>query len=263
MASNLYFTLVFLFISGISIAQNNIKTFIYQLDYVRDTLKMNEVNSENMILYMDENNSYFKSYNSYLKDSIFLDMEEKNTFSFNFTGIPRSHFNYIIVKNNSEDEIEFYDIVFNDKYKYIENTSFDWKIKSDTLTINSLLCQKATTSFGGRDYIAWFTQEIPISDGPYKFRGLPGLIVKIYDTQNHYIFTLTDILNYNLNKKYVLLENLNWQKVSKSKFNKAREIAYKNPVKQIQNLGINIDELSNKKLKDKMRKYSNPIEINE
>lgn len=41
--------------------------------------------------------------------------------------------------------------------------------------------------------LAWFTHEIPISDGPYKFNGLPGLILEISDTENHYNFTLKGV----------------------------------------------------------------------
>lgn len=35
------------------------------------------------------------------------------------------------------------------------------------------MTQKATCDFAGRKWIAWFTTEIPIQDGPYKFYGLP------------------------------------------------------------------------------------------
>ena len=52
------------------------------------------------------------------------------------------------------------------------------------------MAQKATTSYGGRDWIAWFTAEIPFQDGPYKFYGLPGLIVKMEDTTGSHIMTL-------------------------------------------------------------------------
>jgi len=52
------------------------------------------------------------------------------------------------------------------------------------------LCHKATTRFRGRDYIAWYTEEIPFPYGPFKFGGLPGLIACIYDTQREHIYTL-------------------------------------------------------------------------
>ncbi|MEG1650143.1 MAG: GLPGLI family protein, partial [Rikenellaceae bacterium] len=42
----------------------------------------------------------------------------------------------------------------------------------------------------GREYEAWFTTEIPISEGPWKFYGLPGLIAKLHDKQKHYSFEL-------------------------------------------------------------------------
>src|SRR5690606_1469092 len=58
-----------------------------------------------------------------------------------------------------------------------------------------MACQRADIRFGGRDWVAWFTTEIPIPDGPYKFCGLPGLIVSIADTQQHWQFDLTHILN--------------------------------------------------------------------
>lgn len=40
------------------------------------------------------------------------------------------------------------------------------------------------------EWTAWFTTELPISDGPYKFHGLPGLILKIYDKTNTYSFDI-------------------------------------------------------------------------
>src|SRR5690606_34206944 len=41
---------------------------------------------------------------------------------------------------------------------------------------------------GGRIYTAWFTQDIPINEGPYKFYGLPGMILKIEDTEKLFQF---------------------------------------------------------------------------
>jgi GLPGLI family protein len=60
---------------------------------------------------------------------------------------------------------------------------FDWEILTDTLTVMTYLCQKATCHFRGRDFVAWFTLDIPINNGPWKFGGLPGLILKVSDTE--------------------------------------------------------------------------------
>ena len=54
----------------------------------------------------------------------------------------------------------------------------DWSITDDTLTVLNYLCVKATTTFRGRNYSAWFTTDIPVNDGPWKLYGLPGLILK-------------------------------------------------------------------------------------
>lgn len=71
--------------------------------------------------------------------------------------------------------------------------TFNWEIKNDTSTILSYLCQKAIVTFSGRTYEAWFTQDIPINNGPWKFNGLPGLILKIGDVKQQVVFECVGI----------------------------------------------------------------------
>jgi GLPGLI family protein len=59
--------------------------------------------------------------------------------------------------------------------------NINWKLGKDTKKIGKFICQKATTTFRGRNYEAWFTTAIPISIGPWKLHGLPGLILEAYD----------------------------------------------------------------------------------
>ena len=73
--------------------------------------------------------------------------------------------------------------------------AFNWEMSEDTITIAGYLCQKATCRFRGRDFTAWFTTEIPISNGPVKFGGLPGLILKIYDSEKLFIYECVKIEN--------------------------------------------------------------------
>ena len=54
-----------------------------------------------------------------------------------------------------------------------------WTLTQDTATVSGYHCQKATCSYHGRDFEAWFTTEVPVKYGPWKFGGLPGLIVKV------------------------------------------------------------------------------------
>ena len=86
-----------------------------------------------------------------------------------------------------------------------------WKISRKKRKILGYTCQKATTWFLGRDYTAWFTKEIPVQNGPWKFGGLPGMILNVSDSEQHYVFECTDverlkekvpIVKYNYYKKY-------------------------------------------------------------
>ena len=65
-------------------------------------------------------------------------------------------------------------------------------------TVCGYKCHLATCSFRGRDYKAWYTTQLPYPEGPWKFNGLPGLITEVYDTKNHYHFTLVSLKQNNV-----------------------------------------------------------------
>ncbi|MGO1594994.1 MAG: GLPGLI family protein [Sphingobacterium sp.] len=71
--------------------------------------------------------------------------------------------------------------------------NINWELSEQTDTIGDLVCQIPYTNFGNRNWKAYCNPEIPISDGPYKFSGLPGLIVRIVDGKGHWDFTLSSI----------------------------------------------------------------------
>jgi len=78
----------------------------------------------------------------------------------------------------------------------------DWDLSHpDTLKIGTYMCNKATTSFRGRNYIAWYTNDIPITFGPWKFHGLPGLILDMYDQTHKYEWIVTKITKKTINEK--------------------------------------------------------------
>lgn len=64
----------------------------------------------------------------------------------------------------------------------------DWTLQGDTASFLGHQCQKAMCHWRGRDYIAWFAPDIPIRRGPWKFGGLPGLIMKVHDVDSLYVF---------------------------------------------------------------------------
>ena len=72
---------------------------------------------------------------------------------------------------------------------------FKWQIQSETKKILNYTCQKALGEFRGRKYIAWFTSDIPLSDGPWKFGGLPGLILEVQDAEAYFVFTCIGVEN--------------------------------------------------------------------
>lgn len=100
-----------------------------------------------------------------------------------------------IFKNKKKREIITIDqgpMTFVDKFALFRLTEVvppqQWSICEDTLTVLNFVCHKATTFFRGRQYSAWFTLELPVDDGPWKFYGLPGMILKIEDDDRVFVF---------------------------------------------------------------------------
>jgi len=113
---------------------------------------------------------------------------------------------YYIFKNYpASGKTTFFDyLAFGDgPHRVEEKLEFNWKIDNNaTAVILGMNCKKATCHYAGRDYEAWFAPEIPISDGPYKFGGLPGLIVKLQDSDNEHVFELREIKKVNNKPMY-------------------------------------------------------------
>lgn len=65
-----------------------------------------------------------------------------------------------------------------------------WHIQGDTATIAGLKSFKARCKYGEREWTAWFSPKIPVSDGPSRFSGLPGLILRLESTDGDYQFIL-------------------------------------------------------------------------
>ncbi len=172
--------------------------FVYKLEYQPDSLNENSKQSEDFLLLLSDNKSIFKSKNLNYQDSInTLPVRNDESFNASFNAnfaLMRSsptNFRYTIIKDLT-DELKYRDKINNNLYEYPEcRNCFNWEISDDTITINGFHCQKATAVYAGRQWTAWFSPEIAYSDGPYKFNGLPGLIIKINDSQNYYSFTLT------------------------------------------------------------------------
>lgn len=70
-----------------------------------------------------------------------------------------------------------------------------WEITKEKDSLNGLIVIKALTTYAGRNYIAWFSPTIPINEGPYVFRNLPGLVIKVHDDDKKFVFDLKSYKN--------------------------------------------------------------------
>lgn len=94
--------------------------------------------------------------------------------------------------NHPEGETTVRDAIFPKEFEGYEPTpSLAWTLTADTLNINGYRCSRAEVTFRGVRWTAWYTEEVPSSVGPWRLRGLPGLIVKA--TGDAHTFTLTEL----------------------------------------------------------------------
>lgn len=195
----------------------------YDLTYkpnTKDTVKVNEL----QILIFNKENTSYQKYKTLRSDSLFAITNNLET------DLSVYDFPYIITHSLAKNTI-LYKTILNENYQYSEKIDFKWKLEKEIQTVLNNTCQKATASFGGRNWIAWFSKEIPFSFGPYKFFGLPGLILKIYDTNGDYIWEAKGILRQENNdlydKNYFDLQGMKVLSVKKEDFKKI-EKEYKN-----------------------------------
>ncbi len=79
------------------------------------------------------------------------------------------------------------------RYSVTDDAKMNWNVTGKSKKIGVYNCREAKTEFRGRSYTVYFTPEIPVNYGPWKFRGLPGLILEVADSKNEVSFFATDI----------------------------------------------------------------------
>ena len=161
--------------------------FIYELEIhkIEDTVKVN--------MALDINKDQIKFY-----DFEFVKLDSLRKKGGNDQYFSDSDQN-LVRKSNTYDNEMFFSRGY-DYFVISSQDKMDWKLEKETKKVKNYTLQKATAKFGGRDWTAWFCKEIPFQEGPYKFRGLSGLIFEIYDSEN--VFHYTFVENKNLPETY-------------------------------------------------------------
>lgn len=165
----------------------------YHYTWTSDTTKIDAApETDDMVLEVGKQLSRFYSYQAYVSDSLrALATQEE------ILANPRKYLSgsaLSIYKNYPDGKLMLTNKIMNDFFSYEEDLpEFEWNLGDSTSTLLGYPVQMATCSFRGREYVAWFTPEIAVSEGPWKFRGLPGLILKVADTRNQYVYEMTGI----------------------------------------------------------------------
>lgn len=171
---------------------------MYNLTYQINREDTVNLKSENMALKLGADHSHFISNNKLSREAATADIAK--TGKLDMRNLAKSDFDFQIVKDYQKNQTLFLQNFGATKLFY-DNTLHDmkWELGEEERVILDYKCKIATTTFAGRDYIAWYAINIPIPNGPYMFGGLPGLILEIYDTQNHYHFKVIGLENSNRN----------------------------------------------------------------
>ncbi|SDI68861.1 GLPGLI family protein [Chryseobacterium jejuense] len=218
--------------------------FFYELTFKpkKDSAKLDKLIT---ILDITPKKSIYQDYTIPSQDSIIKlaveEMEKAKTWKDISKLIRMPKFAYKIVKTYPEMKEQYIDRVSMNLFGYDDPVKFTWNIQPEKQKIGEYNTQKATTEYGGRTWTAWFSSDIPFQDGPYKFYGLPGLIVKIEDAEKNYSWMLSGnkkIANYEelsysdkINAKYGISNTVT--PTTKEKFDKAYTSFKQDPMAEI------------------------------
>lgn len=157
------------------------KQFNY-LRYVDNTVRTGVLlfnEKQNSAVYIDQMNYYQKT-----------NKDEKPIFSVSVSGS-----NDFIYYKQKLNELNYTYELLKIPYLITDTTlQINWDLNNEKKEIQGLICNKATTTFRGRKWTAWYCPDIPVVYGPWKFYGLPGLMVEVTEETNRFAFVLTEII---------------------------------------------------------------------
>ncbi|WP_146941240.1 GLPGLI family protein [Chryseobacterium hagamense] len=224
----------------------------YNYIFVQDTLNRSSSIYEPMVLLTNGKKSIYYSENyKEAVDGFGKKLEDamKTGNVLDPGALPRSKVKHNVYKDEIKTYISNY--LGKNYYTYESPDKLNWKINNNSIsTIGGYKCYKAIVEAGGKKFVAWFTYDIPISDGPYKFRGLPGLILKLNEINNYINFELISV-----NKKSLPIEQKKGITVTKDQYLLKREEYVNDPYQG----KVNNPEYR-KMVEENKRKYNNSLE---
>ncbi|MCD9854225.1 GLPGLI family protein [Epilithonimonas sp. JDS] len=185
-------TLLFMmtFLSLLSFAQGT--RIMYEYRFVSDLAKKDSADTELMYLDIKKDGSRFYSRQKFYSDSIRDVYIQKQLASgagnFSYNDSNAGKVAYSVNKTYPDYKINLHTTLGQNRFDVLDSKPMNWKIESEKKKIDKFDVQKATLEFGGRTWTAWFSQDFPFQDGPYKFHGLPGLILEMEDSTGTHVF---------------------------------------------------------------------------
>lgn len=171
---------------------NETMEFVYDYSYCIDTtgvLEDNRVSDQMLLQIAPGGFSKFSSYKNLTVDSILANISKEQLITAASEGKLSNGEFMTIFKNYPKGKLTHTEKICMDWLKYEENLpQFNWQLTDSTTNVLGYECHAATCNFRGRDWIVFYTEEIPVMDGPWKFNGLPGLIMQASDAKGEYTF---------------------------------------------------------------------------
>lgn len=217
----------------------------YEANILIDTLHHDKESKETMILEIGKNVSKFYSYTKFLCDSILqadiANRVSREVMNQHVRQYGRSIINETTFKGYPANQTTTLDEIAGMTRMRCEEPEErpQWILGTDTATILSYSCHKAECQFKGRKWTVWFATEIPISEGPWKLYGLPGLILKATDSQGNYSFSCTGVEQCHT-KKPILFHGKGYELINRKAYNKIHERYSSDPVGFITSANPNV-----------------------
>lgn len=165
-----------------------------QYDYIELSPECNLEETYQMTLQVGDKFSYYRDYKLYAIDYLTLKEQRNLTINDLLAISTRSRLNIEVFRNNGSSDFETQINLPGMNLKHYETINIDWQLENDeSEEFCGYLCKKATAQFKGKNWTAWYTEDIPADLGPWKLSGLPGLILYAYDNDNLHTFKATGI----------------------------------------------------------------------